>query len=132
MPPEIEVFKTTTIYGALGNGVTAFTYDVYIDFIPDEIVLKYISRYDNDEHTTPNNGDPMILLRSSLVDGEILASIPRSVAFHESYNIPFPNKKAIRGTYNFILTDIDNDAPSNAVTFDTQITCTLLFIKYKK
>lgn len=132
MIPEIEVVKTTTIYGYLNNNETSFNYDIYVDFIPDEIILKYISRYDEAENAAPGTSDAMILIRSTLIDNEVLASIPRCAAFHESYNIPFQAKKSIRGTYSFDITSVTGTLPINVAAFDTYIACTLLFVKYKK
>jgi hypothetical protein len=70
---------------------------------------------------------------TELIDGRIIASIPKSTAFHESYNIPFNNnKKPIQGCYAFSFRAIDGSIPVNSATFNMDIAITLVFIKWKK
>ena len=48
---DIETYKTITISKEIPSTVTSFTKDINIEFIPDEIVLKYVCRY----HGTSTN-----------------------------------------------------------------------------
>jgi hypothetical protein len=125
---EIETYKTFTLKGNLYQ-TTDFCYDINIEFVPDEIVLKYLTAYDEDTATK----ESILTIMTDLIDGHIIASIPKATAFHESYNIPFNNnKRPIQGCYNFSFRAIDGSNPVNSATFDMDIAMTLVFIKWKK
>eukprot|EP00732_Lithocolla_globosa_P007583 Lithocolla_globosa_v1_NODE_9851_length_661_cov_1215.622112.p1 type:complete len:135 gc:universal NODE_9851_length_661_cov_1215.622112:557-153(-) len=129
----IENFRTETFYDQL-SGTNSFEVDINCQFIPDEIILKNISAYDNDGTTADAAKDKMFLLKSSLItdNGSILASFPYATAYHESYHVPFKNVRPIGGTYTFTITDIEGNPPAGGGDYDTFLSVTLLFIKYRK
>eukprot|EP00732_Lithocolla_globosa_P007934 Lithocolla_globosa_v1_NODE_10670_length_578_cov_2468.967495.p1 type:complete len:139 gc:universal NODE_10670_length_578_cov_2468.967495:85-501(+) len=135
-PLVIKNFKTLT-FSAQINDLTdqdaTFSKQINLEFIPDEIILKNVSLYNYDINTTAQYYSKMFLLKSSLLsdNGGVLASIPHSTAYHEQYHISFKNNSPINGTYSFTLTDIFGAKPGGGANYNTFISLTLMFVKYK-
>eukprot|EP00732_Lithocolla_globosa_P008192 Lithocolla_globosa_v1_NODE_11378_length_513_cov_172.679039.p1 type:complete len:139 gc:universal NODE_11378_length_513_cov_172.679039:442-26(-) len=135
-PIVIDQFKTLTLFKNiqdLSNQDATFSKEIYCEFIPDEIILKYISVYDNSVGDADSK-DKMFILKTSLISDNtgILATYPQATAYHESYHLPFKNNRPINGTYNFTITDITGDNPAGGANYDVFISFTLMFVKYKK
>ena len=124
---EIDIYKTVTVSGHMGNNTNSFTSNINIEFIPDEIILKYVAKYDNDNAA----GDLLNVIYTDLIDNNIIFSYPNSTALYEMCNTPFRNFKQIQGLYTFKVTQINGALPANYAAFDTTISMTLLFVKYK-
>lgn len=127
----IENFKTVTVNSFL-NIVNETNIDLYVEFIPDEIVLKSVSVFD--DTTGPNTA--MFFIKSNLIreNSNVLCSFPLvNSAFHEAYHVPFKCNEQISGTYNFQIVDAStNGIPDSSGDFKIHFAVTLLFIKYKK
>ena len=123
---KIEIQKVLTLVGSCGNGQNTFTCHISnLHFTPDEVRLKYISKYDL------ARSDNIMLLKSDLSNtGDTLATFPKYTTFSEYYDIPFTLGRPIHGNINFSFTKIDGTVPTNIATFDTKIAITFLFIKY--
>jgi hypothetical protein len=126
----IENYETVDVYLAY-VGVTTKDFEINLDFTPDEMILKNVSKYDFDAAIDGNTSDAIIFLKTDLINSPTLCHFPRSVGFHETYDIPFKINKSINGKYRFFLTRSDNKEPTNKAVFNTFIALTLLFIKYK-
>eukprot|EP00732_Lithocolla_globosa_P006860 Lithocolla_globosa_v1_NODE_8280_length_839_cov_26.331633.p1 type:complete len:141 gc:universal NODE_8280_length_839_cov_26.331633:227-649(+) len=130
-PIVIENFHTETYSKYLFN-VASWNENIYIDFIPDEIILKNITVYD--DTTDHANNTKLFLVKSSLNNRKgTMASFPQIQAFHENYHTPYKNNNQINGSYEFKITDINGNAPSpDAVNFKIHIAITIVFAKYRK
>ena len=122
---EIETYKTITVTKVIPINTATFTADINIDFIPDEIVLKNVSFF------TGTSYDRSFMLTSSLIgDDQILATLPKSSSFHESYNIPFKNSgRPIQGNYTFEIREFTKELFIKASV--SYLSFTLVFIKWK-
>eukprot|EP00732_Lithocolla_globosa_P002044 Lithocolla_globosa_v1_NODE_1204_length_2791_cov_31.125457.p5 type:complete len:100 gc:universal NODE_1204_length_2791_cov_31.125457:1057-1356(+) len=89
------------------------------------VVLKTIST--RNESTL---NDDIILIKSSVIDNNILLSLPDVLTVQETYNNPFKCNKSINGLHSFTLSKIDG----TPFTHDgwIHIAITLLFVKWKK
>jgi len=132
MVKEIENFKTEMInIHFVSKNIEH--YKINVEFAPDEIVLKYISIFDNDGANTRN----MYIIKSNLVEGGNLISLPgptdgTNTNYTESVDIPFNNRgRPISGTYEFSITEMDGTIPTNKDTIDYMMCLTFIFIKFK-
>ena len=135
-PIVIDQFKTLTFSAQiedLTNQDATFSKEINCEFIPDEIILKYVSVYDNSTGDADSK-DKMFILKSSLLSDNtgILATYPQATAYHESYHLPFKNMRPVNGTYNFLITDIFGNKPAGGANYDVFISFTMMFVKYKK
>eukprot|EP00732_Lithocolla_globosa_P003954 Lithocolla_globosa_v1_NODE_3407_length_1681_cov_654.876999.p3 type:complete len:136 gc:universal NODE_3407_length_1681_cov_654.876999:782-1189(+) len=132
-PIVIKNSRTETFYENL-SGTNTFSENIYLDFIPDEIILKNISYYDDDGTTAVAAKTKLFVLKSTLVSDNSgnIATFPLASAYHEQYHIPFRNVRPIGGTYTFTLTDVDGAAPGGGGNFDLFIGITLTFVQYAK
>lgn len=124
----IENYETVDVLLTYGNNVSSLSYEINLDFIPDEMILKNVSKFDNNNGVT---SDQMILFKTDLVNAPVFCHFPKTSSFHETYDIPFKMNKPIRGNYRFYFTKMNGDDPNNITTFDTKMAFTLLFLKYK-
>ena len=125
---EIKMQKVITFIGSVGNGSNTFSYSVNnLNFIPDEVRLKYVAKYDNDV----DDSDNFVVLKSELSDNNIMMTFPKVDVFYQNCDIPWTLKYPVNGKINFQFTQIDGTVPSNIDTFDTNIALTFLFIKYE-
>eukprot|EP00732_Lithocolla_globosa_P006086 Lithocolla_globosa_v1_NODE_6795_length_1032_cov_294.655419.p2 type:complete len:137 gc:universal NODE_6795_length_1032_cov_294.655419:586-176(-) len=132
-PIVIKNSRTETFYEQL-SGTNTFTENIYLDFIPDEIILKNISYYDDDGTTAVAAKTKLFILKSTLVsdNGGAICTFPLATAYHEQYHIPFRNVRPIGGTYTFTVSDIDGSAPGGGNDFDMYLGVTLTFLQYEK
>lgn len=123
----IEQYKTITLMTTIDTDESGFTKNIYVEFIPDEIVLKYVSYAMSAE--SANVG--CFQLSSNLITNDMVVfTAPYALNFHESYNIPFPNyKRTINGTYLFELKTMEGNLIELDV--DLNLAFTLVFIKWK-
>ena len=124
---EIEIYKTITVSGNIGNNANTFSAYINVEFIPDEIILKYVAKYDDDQAAS----DLLDIISSDLIDNQVIFSYPSSMALYEMCNTPFRNQKPIQGLYTFTITQIDGSLPSNFASFNSFYSFTFLFVKYK-
>ena len=120
--------KIVYINGNIGNNANSFTQDINLEFQPSEVKLLYVSRLDNDSI----NADQTTILRSNLIDNNILLSFPKTAVYYLNMDIPFPLNKNINGSYTFEFLKYDGTKPGNIATFNTTISLCLLFIGNKK
>eukprot|EP00732_Lithocolla_globosa_P008078 Lithocolla_globosa_v1_NODE_11069_length_538_cov_120.681159.p1 type:complete len:136 gc:universal NODE_11069_length_538_cov_120.681159:511-104(-) len=132
-PGIIDHYVTETYYALLDTS-NYWNENIYIDFQPDEIILKNISIYDADTTTTEANKTKMFLLKSNLVSDKngVIATFPLAQAYHESYQLGFKNTRPIGGTYEFRVTAFDNTVPAGGGNFGMYVGVTLMYVKYKK
>jgi len=126
---SIEEMLNNIVFNSYYNNAS-FTYDINVEFIPDEVVLKYVS-YNN---ISALNTDHMLFLRSNLIPGNpVLFSFPNASKYNEALDIPFKLKSPVNGSYNFNFVTILGKPPSMALIpyFSIEIAFTLLFIKFK-
>eukprot|EP00732_Lithocolla_globosa_P001458 Lithocolla_globosa_v1_NODE_732_length_3370_cov_317.275935.p3 type:complete len:129 gc:universal NODE_732_length_3370_cov_317.275935:438-52(-) len=126
-PRDIETYTTEVIDAGIPADQSSFTRDIYLDFQPDDIILKAITTPSIDG-SVPSNLN-MFFIRSNLIDNGTLASIPVTDKYHETYNNVYKNNKQINGTYSFNLYDVDDDPFSYDDLFTVAITLT--FVKWK-
>lgn len=131
-PYVIDTFETKTFYKNLTDkNDTKWFENIFYDWQPDEIILKNISVYDSDP-AEAGEKTKMIFLKTNLLDyDQVLATYPLCVAYHETYHVPFKNTKKINGTYYFKLEDINGANLVTSGTYNTTISITLMFVKYK-
>ena len=112
-----------------GNNVTSFTKEIYIEFIPDEIILKFISI--TDDNANAQSG--CYLIKTNLVESSNLITFPAAAGYAESVDIPFRNSKPINSTYLFDIFKVDGTKPTgNGLTgMNLSLSLTFLFIKFK-
>lgn len=127
MPKEIETFKTILIKNIFGNNQSSFRRNINIEFIPDEIVLKHVAMSDDNANAEEGN----YLIKSNIIDQYELISIPANSMFCESVDIPFKNSKPITGDFEFTISKINGNAPTQIATMNLSISLTLLLIKFK-
>ena len=120
--------KVVFINGSIGNNANSFTQEINVEFQPSEVKLLYVVRQDNDAHVA----DPVTILRSSLIDNNILITFPDTGTYYEKFEIPFPLNKSINGLYTFEILTINGNRPLNIATYDTTISLCLLFTGNKK
>lgn len=138
--------KTVVVAGSMPNNTPELSKFINVEFQPDEVIIKRISRWDNDE----DNADTVVLLNTDLVypntiytyAAESNASLDdASPAITTYYNRQGTNDNvesvfkingSVNSTYRFWFTRYDNAPVSNLASFDTRIAITLVFIEYKK
>eukprot|EP00732_Lithocolla_globosa_P000813 Lithocolla_globosa_v1_NODE_310_length_4558_cov_56.456362.p4 type:complete len:140 gc:universal NODE_310_length_4558_cov_56.456362:1773-1354(-) len=136
MNKAYQNYQTVTISGALTHaGNYQFTTDLILPFQPDEIILKNLSVYDNDNVSTFNYRVKMFHLKTDLINNQVLASYPvPTQAYHESYYLPFKCTTPIHGTYTFnVVNGLTNALPAQGIDgdrFNQTLSITLLFVKH--
>ena len=151
MNKELENYKTITVFG-LFSQFPSFKSNIYCEFVPDEIVLKSLSVYDMDMANEIANNELMFLIRSTMVDGQILYhfnhqqmyqdftpfALENVYQFPDCHNldIRFKTPNLYNGQHSFTLSVIDitgkEAIPTNADTLNTRVVMTFEFRKYKK
>jgi len=134
--PHIDNLKTITVVGQFlytnpsmlqpSWTPTSFTSNIFVDFIPDEIILKQTTFSDENQTIT----DPMIQIKSDLIDNQILTIIPYVTANSEYCNIRFKNFKSIQGLYTFNLFGALGGALMSTQQ-NIYVSFTFEFVKYK-
>jgi hypothetical protein len=128
--PEILTYKTYTISNVFGNNETTFTKDIFVDFEPDEIVLKYLAY--SDDNTALEGGMYSLKCDMFNTEGNVLINFPADSNFAETLDIPFKNNsKNLNGTRTFSISKLNNGAIEEVATMDLSISFTLLFVKFK-
>ena len=136
MQPEIESYKIITVYGYCGNNVNSFTFPIEIEFVPNEVVLKYFNLYDYDSE----HAGGLYFINTDLIYNKPLVSYPGCTAMNELFNTPFILNTPVNRIYTFTINSlyVANVAninilstPSNIATFSTEVSFVLMFIKYK-
>lgn len=131
------IFNVTTMgelsyaleyYGNLSYPHNILNKDIYIEFKPDEVVLKYITINNPDYANCPKL---MKLNTNMLQKNRTLITFPSVEVFNESVDIPFSSNLNVNGNYYFSILDQNNLAPANTSTFKMYLAITLLFIKFK-
>lgn len=143
--PQVENFKTVTLYGSLTSG-SSFNKSIYLEFQPDEVVVK--------SFCFSMSIDSPILISSDLINNEILLVIPDNYSETSttgtgtlgvsnlsydsigetytpcfSFNVNTPHKitKPVQGQYTFNCKNYDNTDS----TLSGVYTITITFVKYK-
>lgn len=120
-------YKTVAITATCGNNVTSFSSFINLEFVPDEIILKYVCRTDADTA----NSDPLTLLRSNIIGNNIMYAFPDVANYDNTPLLRFKTiGQPIPNTANFEFVTISGGTPSNKSTYDTKIVMMLEFIKY--
>jgi hypothetical protein len=136
---NMENFKTVNVIltfsktlGINPNQINSTTCSAYIDlnFIPDVVILKNISVYNDDEVSA--QVEPIYIITSDLLnDPTIMIHFPDSTYYHGIQNIPFSLKKQISGKYIFRVLNMQMSTPITSANFSMSCAMTLLFVKYK-
>lgn len=118
----VEKRQSYTIYadlqtGVPGVGFSGFKRTIILDFIPDEMIVKYISYFNTGNDTNVS------YLYSDLV-GDILGPIIEAT---QTINTKFPIKKPVSSLYTFTIFNMAGD-PSVYRVGD--IVIGLEFVKY--
>jgi len=134
--PHIDNLKTITVVGQFlytnpsmlqpSWTPTSFTSNIFVDFIPDEIILKQTTFSDENQTIT----DPMIQIKSDLIDNQILTIVPYVTANSVYCNIRFKNFKSIQGLYTFNLFGALGGALMSTEQ-NIYVSFTFEFVKYK-
>lgn len=132
MPREIETYKTVMVDLLFVNTppdfyINRYSTDIYVEFTPDEIVLKHIAVKNDTDVADVDLG--MYKIRSSLVGNNYIISFPANSSYAEAVDIPFKNSNPISSVYDFNLIGTATNSPSNDVILTA--TLTFLFIKFK-
>eukprot|EP00732_Lithocolla_globosa_P006785 Lithocolla_globosa_v1_NODE_8119_length_859_cov_306.317164.p1 type:complete len:127 gc:universal NODE_8119_length_859_cov_306.317164:448-68(-) len=124
-PKDTETYTTEVFYSDIPAGQSEFTEDIFLDFQPDDIILKTIA-YSN----SGTIGDPSLFyIRSNMFKSAVIASIPSVANYQETYNKVFKNDHMISGTYSFKL---ENTAGEAFVSDDViYLAMTFTFVKWK-
>jgi hypothetical protein len=128
----LDLIKTVTIVGAF-NDTNSFQYQINVPFPVDDVIIKYLC-FHNEGGPDPVNGlvipdGPYLsVIRSDLIDNNVLATFPLVENFFETMNTPFRlSNSNVNNTYTFTVTDI----LGNIFPFtDLDATIVLVFIKY--
>ena len=151
MNKELENYKTITVFGLFNKSPTC-TSTIYCEFQSDEIVLKSIEVYDTDIVNEITNGELMFLIRSSMVDNQILYHFTHQTVYEDlsgfefnqvcsspnahNLDVKFKTPNLYNGQHSFTLSVVNINgieaAPTNASTLDTTFVMTFEFRKYKK
>jgi len=127
--PDIEYIKTVTVSGnwnyANPPGDTFFA-PINVEFIPDEIKLKYVAYYDSDTNAT----DALTIIKSSLVDNHTIFAFPGLISLNQQVDFRFRNFKQIQGEYTFSIARYNGNQIQNIATVDSYVSLTFEFIKY--
>jgi hypothetical protein len=105
-------------YGADKATATA---DIFVDFVPDVIVLKFLTMYD-----ASTAGPPLTTIVSDLVNGPLTA-VPFSTASYEQQNVIFKNTRPINGMFTFNLDGNGSGVHDGELSIALQI----MFARYK-
>lgn len=117
----------SAIPGFTLNTSSYFSHAFYeVNFIPDEIVLKYCSVKSNG----PAIYNQLCKIDCSFLGNKTLLSIPINYTFHENFNIPFKKTTFTIGEHQFYIKNIFDRDISYELN-NLQITMCFLFIKYK-
>jgi len=127
MTREVETYKTVFINNKFENDENTFSKNINVEFIPDEIVVKYICV--NDDNTNTETG--IYTLKTNLIREEDLITFPAFHNFSQQVDIPFKNYDRINGTYSFKLGKLDETAIAELDTMDLSLSLVLLFVKFK-
>ena len=119
--PEVEVRKVVLINNR-GVNIKAFTQNINIDFIPDEMIVREVG------YALSGNQSNIFYVWSDIVDDNIIALIGDSKTAH-SPNTTFTVKKGIKGSYLFQIRDWDDEIPQVA---PGNLMIVLEFVKYKQ
>lgn len=115
--------KCVMVYYDGGSGVNTFNFVIDINFLPDEMVVRQISYYDNSGGATNN----VLMVTSDLTDFQPMFTIIDSTTFSTVLENRFPIYQQVRGihTFNFLSIDRIN------FTSQCQIAFLLEFIRYE-
>lgn len=127
MTREVETYKTVFINNKFEANQKSFTKNINVEFLPDEIIVKYLSL--NDDNVNIEYG--MYTLKTNLVREDILICFPPASSFTTSLDIPFKNYDRINGTYSFTLNKIDNSEIDEMATMNLSLSLVLMFVKFK-
>lgn len=121
-----ENYTTMTFSKVLSANTWSWTQDVYLSFIPDQVILKCVNI--NNKSTT---GPDIMLFQSTLTRPEVMTSVLTTQTYAQVTDHVFKNNdQTINGTHTFTLRTIDG---STALHDDNLlISCSFIFIKYKK
>jgi len=123
----VETHKTVFLNNKFDNNQKSFEKNINVEFIPDEIIVKYITV--KNDNIVAEKG--VYMLKTNLVRDEILISFPCRTTFTSSVDIPFKNYDRINGTYSFTLNKIDYSGIANLANMDLSLSLVLMFVKYK-
>jgi hypothetical protein len=129
--PRIENIKTIAVGGSLdsGNATLSFSRNLFVDFIPDEIILRKITVV-LDSTTTQ---EAYKLTSSLLPNCDIVTFLPDGGAndslINEIEDIHFSNSSQIpvRGNYMFYINTVSG---SSVNTIVGEVTLLFEFVKY--
>ena len=134
---EIENWKVIVADVFFDKSSTA-SVPIYCEFIPDEIVLKYVSVVDNSSQTNTN----IYLFSSDLFNGQIFFSFACNIdpatngltLYNEQINTPFQmkNGQMINGNYTFSIQSSSKYAEITPAQIEIHMMLTLMFVKNKK
>lgn len=122
-----EVFK---LYFKSNLPSSSISLRVDVEFVPDEVILKYVSTVDT--NSINNRHSKFYKLSTSIVNGDTLFTFPAGVAFHENYNIPFTLNKTIKNMHTFHFKDIYDNGVTDDKPFNIQLSFCLLFVRYRR
>ena len=134
---EIENMKTI-VTSCYFDAITNVSSSLFCEFVPDEIVLKYVSIVD----VSAQNNTHIYQLSSSLLDNQIFYTFATelnaagngTVMYNEQVNTPFfhKNKQNIQGNYSFTLSSYPGDTNLNAANTNVYFSLTFVMFKYKE
>ena len=116
----IEVRKNITVR-LIPVATSSLTYEIHIDFIPDEVIIKYVI------YNTIQDEAGVTLIYTDLVS-DVIGSFMANMVM--TPNITFTLRKPINGIYTFNLLSLDNP-PQFDNQRNGQITIHLEFVKYR-
>ena len=121
-----NIMQEKNIYHFQSLYKTTYSQDINIEFQPDKVILKYITITNKNPNETPG----ILLLCSNLIPNQSLISIPNSIHYSESVDIPFKTHGPINSSYDFYLRTMGNRS-INKNFANIMFSLTFIFIKYK-
>ena len=117
--PEVELTKIISVSSVADE---VFRQTIDIDFIPDEMIVRSISYYNDGTEGTVG------YIWTDLVDGNILGTYLDSITIH-CPGTRFIIKKPIRGVYTFQMRNLQNEIN---LLIGGELLIILEFVKYKQ
>ena len=127
---EIETFKTVHLFGNFSDDPSETIFNINIPFEVDEIILKYVTFYNNAGGTPQGpDGPELCIVKSNLIN-DIVFSFPLTRAFFEGFNTPFKTTtRRIQGDYEFKI--VDGITGSDAEFTNFKMTLVFVFVKHR-
>lgn len=132
--PQIENTKTITVSLNFEAKIED-SREIFCEFQPDEIILKYVSLYDNSPQLDTN----LISFSSSLFNNQNFFTFATPIQndtspifYNEQINTPFKvNSSNVNGLHSFSLKSLYPFANITPADVSVRVAFTFIFIKYK-